>query len=204
MASFDNKIDLFKKHIANLDLEAAFSLLNSIYSGNNKNVNELRDMQELVIRKIFNTLIDNKNFNEALNRLKIYRRKYFQCNKIFEEIEFLIYFKMASKEFNEENFNVAKAYLEKAMFIRPNNDSCNALLIPILIHDEKYDQALNKIKELEKTASNDYLYSLKILKALALNNKAMKIEGNNLEESLNLLYQSNEIKQSDRTKNNIF
>ena len=202
MSSLTSKINLIKTKIDMGEYENALKLLDDIFSTGLSQANMFEKIRIVIINKIFEQLIAKSKYDEAINKIGIYKSKY---NKDFKDIEFSIYFNLAEKEFKEEKIDASLAHFEKSLTLKPNNKGCQFWIITILIVKKSlYEKALIKINELEKNISKEDINSLNELKALALNNLAINKYKNNLEECLNLLNQAIELDQKDVYKENRF
>ena len=110
---------------------------------------------------------------------------------------------MAQKEEEEEKIDDAITHLKESLCLESNNENYKLKLIAILIEKKTlYSQALKKIIELEKICFKENFKKLKIRKAAALNNIAMKLSENEEEKALSLLNQAIEEDENDAIKEN--
>ena len=193
-----NKFSAFKNKMNCEDFEGALNILNELIESYPSLTSELEEKRIIIIKNIFYKLINKKEFDEALYKIRYYERKYYKYKKELIEIKSLIYYNLAEKKVIENKNDEAIDYFNDALNLKPDYDDCKIEIISLLIQKKQlFDEALTKINEIENKVSKEKLVALKKLKALALNNKAFKIPENNKEEAISLINQAIEIIQSD-------
>ena len=188
------KVKKINNKLNNKEFEEALTLLESLSSYSSK-MDNYEDNILQIIKKLFYKLINEKKFEEAINKIYSYKWKYSRYYKDLQKIESLIYYHFAIKENEEGKFDDALSHLERSSNLdSDNNEKAQILSISILIFNKKlYDKALQKISNLEYSVSREKIQQLKTLKASALNNKASDLAKTDLEESLNLVNKAIEI-----------
>ena len=85
MSSLTSKINLIKTKMDIGEYENALKLLDDIFSTGLSQANMFEKIRIGIINKIFEQLIAKSKYDEAINKIGIYKSKY---NKDFKDIEF--------------------------------------------------------------------------------------------------------------------